>query len=241
MDRGAGRIVLGEHHSSHRTLHGHDGTHYQCRSPKLLKHINKLLAETVEDPINPPEMRNSPRDGLHPSPSEPIFMTFEPGDIEVTVAASIESDMAEEEIVDNKTVRVDGEEQPSGTPGDHKICRGCTTVAHTLDSCPTLTNCQQYRMGQTEPTSAGVDQLSVSFENLAKSSPASPTGLTTPSTSQAPPTGSLNTDNTRTNPLSPAPAVQHKCKENAATPTQGVPSSSKQQPTSDRTKTSVAD
>ena len=90
--------------------------------PDEVDHIDKLFAETMEDSIDPPETRYDPRYGLYPSTTEPILMALGPGDIEVAVAASIGSEVPAEEIVDNKTVRVDGEEQPSETPGDHKIC-----------------------------------------------------------------------------------------------------------------------
>ena len=100
--------------------------------PDEVDHIDKLFAETMEDSIDPPETRYDPRYGLYPSTTEPILMALGPRDIEVAVAASIGSEVPAEEIVDNKTVRVDGEEQPSKTPGDHKICQGCTTTGHTL-------------------------------------------------------------------------------------------------------------
>ena len=92
--------------------------------PDEIDQIDKLLAEPMKDPIDPRMTGHDPRDGLYPSTSEPILMTLGPGDIEVTVVASIEPEVPAEEIVDNKTIRVDREEPPPETPGDHKICQG---------------------------------------------------------------------------------------------------------------------
>ena len=135
--------------------------------PDEIDQIDRLLEEPMEDPINPPTTGHGPRDELYPSTSEPILMTFGPGDIEVTVAASIGPEVPAEEIVDNKTIRINREEPPPEIPGVGQICQGCTTAGHTMDLCPKLTNCQQYKLKGW--ISAGVDRLSASFENLAKS------------------------------------------------------------------------
>ena len=124
---------------------------------------------------------------LQSSLSEPTLPNLGPGDIEVTVVTSMEYDTTAEEIVNNKTVRVDKEGQLSKTPDNHKICRGCSAVGHILESCPKdhglkFTDCQMYQIGQanasarkTKPTGTGIGQLSVCFQNLANSPPASST------------------------------------------------------------------
>ena len=82
---------------------------------------NKLLyTEAMEEPIESPKIENNPRDGLNPSLSELNLLELGPGDIEITVEAPMEPNTAIEEIIANKTVRVDGTGQPSGTPDDHK-------------------------------------------------------------------------------------------------------------------------
>ena len=134
--------------------------------------LNKLFADAMEDPvIESPKTEGNPRDGLHSSLSKQTLPKLGPGDIEVTVVASTESDTAAKEIVDNKTIRIDGEGQSSGIPDDHKICRGCTAVGHILESCPKdhglkFTHCQMHLMGQTnvsgnkmKPAGTGIDQF----------------------------------------------------------------------------------
>ena len=84
---------------------------------------------------------------------EPTLPELGPSDIEIIIEAPKEPATATEEIV-NKTVRVDGGEQPSGTPNDHKVCCGCPAIGHILESCPEghglkLTDCQMHHMEQT--------------------------------------------------------------------------------------------
>ena len=86
--------------------------------------------------------------------------------------------------------------------------------------------------------SAGVDRLSASFENLAKSPPPLPTGLSSSPTPQTPASGDLN-DN-KAKPLTPAPAVQQKCEETTPVSPRGtLPPSTEQ--TSSKTRISAAD
>ena len=81
--------------------------------------------------------------------------------VEVTVATSMEHDSNTKEIVDNKTVRIDEEVQPTGTLDDLFMCRGCKATGHVLESCPvdhgrTYTDCQLF---QWEQTKAQVSQM----------------------------------------------------------------------------------
>ena len=109
----------------------------------------------VDDPPATLSTKDNPRDGLPPA-SEPILPELGPGGTEVTVASSMEHDSNTEEIVDNKTVRIDKEVQPTGTLDDLITCRGCKAAGHVLESCPvdhglTYTDCQ---MSQWEQTNA---------------------------------------------------------------------------------------
>ena len=149
-----------------------------------------------------------------------------------------------EEIVDNKTIRVDREGHPSGTPNDHRVCRGCAAIGHVLGSCPEdhglkLTDCQMHFMGQTnasankmKPAGAGIDQLSDCFQNLMpKSPPASPTKLVPLPTPHKEIPISTTTDtfpgdiaNTGENPPSPTTEIQpEKCEVNTTDLTQEEP------------------
>ena len=114
------------------------------------------------------------------------------------------SDTTTEEIVNNKTVRVNGEGQSPETTDGPITYHGCNAVGHVLESCPkdhglTLTDFQMYQMKQTNasakkknPTSTGIDQLSSRFQKLAKEKnpPAFPT----------PPTPKVANDNDNTIP-----------------------------------------
>ena len=97
------------------------------------------------------------------------------------MVTSMESNTVAEEIVENKTIRIDGEGQWSEISNDHKNMSWMhCTVGHVLESCPEdhglkFTNCQMYRMGQTnasanktKPTGTGIDQLSVCFKKFGK-------------------------------------------------------------------------
>ena len=131
--------------------------------------INLLYAEAMEHLIESATTENNLRDGLNPSPFEPILPELWPGDIEIIVEAPTEPNTAPEEIVDSKTMRVDGAGQPSGTPYDHEICRGCAAIGHVLESCPEdhglkLTDYQMHFIGQTnasankaKPAGTGID------------------------------------------------------------------------------------
>ena len=147
--------------------------------------IDTLYADAMEDLIvESPKTEHNHRDGLNPSMPEPTLPELGPSDIEIIIEAPKEPATATEEIV-NKTVRVDGGEQPSGTPNDHKVCCGCAAIGHILESCPEdhglkLTDCQMHHMEQTnasankmKPAGTGISQSSVCFKNLAKSPTAS--------------------------------------------------------------------
>ena len=129
---------------------------------------------------------------MNPSMPKPTLPELGPGDIEIIIEAPKEPDTLTKVIV-NKTIRV--EEQPSGTPTNHKVCCRCAAIGHVLESCLEdhglkLTNCQMHHMGQTnssankmKPVGAGIDQLSDCFQNLTpKSPPASSTNLVPPPT-----------------------------------------------------------
>ena len=150
--------------------------------------VEQLYHEAMDEPLKALSTEDNSRDGLQPSDSEPVLSTLGPVDIEVTVMTSMEHDTIAEEIVDNKTVQVDGEVQSTETLGNPITCHGCKAVGHVLESCPvnhglTYTDCQMYQMKQTnasakkKPTSPGIDQLSSRFQTLAKETnpPASPT------------------------------------------------------------------
>ena len=185
----------------------------------------------MKDPIEPPKTENNPRDGLNPSPTKPTFKPeLRPGDIEIIVEAPKEPNTAIEEIVDNKTIRVDRVGEPPGPPNDHKVCCGCAAIGHVLESCPEdhglkLTDCQMHFMGQTnasvnkmKPAGKGIDQLSDCFQNLTpKSPPASPTKLVTLPIPQGLPADDAdpnNIANTRESPPRPTTAIQpEECDE----------------------------
>ena len=133
--------------------------------------MEQLYHEAMDEPIETLNTEDNPRDGLQPSASEPTLPNLGPGGIKVTVATSMEHDSNTEEIVDNKTVRVDKEVQSTETPDDLITCHGCKAVGHLLESCPvnhglTYTDCQMFQMKQTnasarkKPTSPGIEQLS---------------------------------------------------------------------------------
>ena len=149
---------------------------------------------------------------------------------------SMESDTAAEGIVDNKTVRIDKEGQSSETSDNHKVCHGCNAVGHVLESCPenhglNFTNCQLYQIGQTnastnktKPTGTGIEQLSVCFQNLAKSPPAS----STPPILWGPPMEDAGNNDTTI--LSPNTATQQKCVEMTTELVREEPPPTTQQP-----------
>ena len=85
----------------------------------------QLYHEAMGDPPATLSIQDNPRDGLQPPASEPTLPTLGPGSTEVTVATPMEHDSHTDEIVDNKTVRVDKEVQPIETPDDLITCRGC--------------------------------------------------------------------------------------------------------------------
>ena len=85
----------------------------------------QLYHEAMGDPPATLSIQDNPRDGLQPPASEPTLPTLGPGSTEVTVATPMEHDSHTDEIVDNKTVRVDKEVQPIETPDNLITCRGC--------------------------------------------------------------------------------------------------------------------
>ena len=113
--------------------------------PDEREQLNRLLEEPMEHPIDPPTTSHDPRDGLCTLASKPTLPLLGPGDVEVTVETSVGPEVPAEEMVENKTVRVDNVELPPEIPGAQIVCRGCTTVGHNTDSCP-LTSCQQFKL-----------------------------------------------------------------------------------------------
>ena len=69
--------------------------------------MEQLYHEAMDEPLEILNKVDNPRDGLQPLASEPTLPNLGPGDVEVTVATSMEHDSNTEEIIDNKTVRVD--------------------------------------------------------------------------------------------------------------------------------------
>ena len=203
--------------------------------PDEREQLNRLLEEPMEYPTGPPTTNYDPRDGPCLSASEPILPPFGPGDVEVTLETSIGPEVPAKEIVDNKTVRVDGVELPPKTPGVQIICQGCTTVGHTTDSCP-LTSCQQYKLKGW--MKEGTDRLSASFKDLAKNPPVLPAEPAPPSTLQTPASDNLDDE---TGPLTPAPAVQRTGEKTAPTLSQETSPLSTEQQTSNNAGTLAAD
>ena len=109
------------------------------------EHIDRLLEEPMEQLVDTPAPNHDPRDGSYALAPGPILPLLGPGDVEVTVETSVGPETPAEEIVDNKTVRVDDEDLPPETPGTQIICQGCKRVGHVADSCP-LTGCQQWKL-----------------------------------------------------------------------------------------------
>ena len=143
----------------------------------------RLLEEPMEQIIDLPTEIHDPRDGSCTLAPGLILPLLGPGDVEVTVETSVGPEVPAEEIVENKTIRVDGVELPPLIPSAQVICRGCKRVGHIADLCP-LTNCQQYKLdGWTEK---GNDRLSASSDESAKNLPAPP-AESTPSLVPQPP------------------------------------------------------
>ena len=92
----------------------------------------QLYQEAMDEPPETLSTENNPRDGLQPPASKPTLPELEPGGTEVTVETSMEHDSNTEEIVDNKTVRIDKEVQPTDTLDDLFTCRGCKATGHVL-------------------------------------------------------------------------------------------------------------
>ena len=121
--------------------------------------MEQLYHEAMDEPPATLNTEDNPRDGLQPLESKPTLPSLGPGGMEVMVTTSMEHNS--EEIVDNKTVRVDKEVQPTDTLDDLITCRGCEVVDHVLESCPvdqglTYTDCQLF---QWEQTKAQVSQM----------------------------------------------------------------------------------
>ena len=74
--------------------------------------LERLLEEPMEQLIDPPMTNHDPRDGscaLAPGLTLPLLG---PDDIEVTVETSVGPGIPKEEIVENKTVRIESVELP---------------------------------------------------------------------------------------------------------------------------------
>ena len=133
--------------------------------------IDRLLEEPMEQPIDPPTSNHDPRDGSFASAPGPTLPLLGPGDVEVTVETSVGPEVPSEEVVENKTVRVDNVELPPEVPGPQVVCQGCKRVGHIASSCP-LTNCQQWKLEKW--TEQGNDRLSTSSDESAQSLPTPP-------------------------------------------------------------------
>ena len=81
----------------------------------------QLYHEAMDEPPETLSTEDNPRDGLQPSASESILPELGPGGTEVTVATSMEHDSNTEEIVDNKTVRIDEEVQKPWTTSSRVV------------------------------------------------------------------------------------------------------------------------
>ena len=95
---------------------------------------------------------------------------------------SIGPEVPAEEVVENKTVRVDNVELPPETPGAQVVCQGCKRVGHIASLCP-LTNCQQWKLQKW--TEQGNDPLSTSSDEPAQSLPTPPAESTPTPASRA--------------------------------------------------------
>ena len=102
-------------------------------SPVQIIMTHPLYEEAMEEPIlESLKTEDNPRDGLQSSLFDPTLPNLGPGDIEVAVVRSIESDATAEEIVDNKTSQKRGA-IVKNSQRNHKICRGCSAVGHVLE------------------------------------------------------------------------------------------------------------
>ena len=192
--------------------------------------IDMFCAETVDDPHKSPTTEVSLKNGTDPTQPEPVKPELGSGNIEMVVEPLKEPDTTpEEDIVSNKTVQIDS--QGAGmnqSTEDHKTCLGCNEMGLVLESCTQdhglkLTDCQMYHMGQMNASAnkarlegAGVDQLSICFQNLTpKSTPTSPS-KSQPPAPQEPPIPGTNLDNVAdTGGSSPEPVIVNSPEENS--------------------------
>ena len=203
-----------------------------------LDEYEKLLEEPMEQIFDPPTTDHDPRDGSCGPTSEPALPPLGPGDTEIAVNTSVGLETPVEEIVENKTVRIEDPTLSPGTPSlrmmcSIDICRGCKRAGHTADSCP-LTSFQQYRL--EESTEKANNNLVASHGKPAEN-PTKPTP--TPQipasddqrdgTTHPPPMANQAVEKTATTPAQPTehPATNPGRKTDSAgkTPT-GRPSSS---------------
>ena len=192
----------------------------------------------MEQIFDPPTTDHDPRDGSCGSTSEPTLPPLGPSDTEVTVNTSVGLETPAEEIVENKTVRIEDATLSPGTPGLQimcriDICRGCKRAGHTADSCP-LTSFQQYRL--EEWTEKGSNNLPAPHdkpaENLTTPTPISqvPTsGDPSDGAAHPPPMADQAVEKTATTPIQPAehPAANpgRKTDDMEKTPADRLPSS----------------
>ena len=125
----------------------------------------------MELPADTPVPNRDPRDGSYALAPGPALPPLGLDDVEVTVETSIGPDTPAEEIVDNKTVRVDGEDLSPETPGTQIICQGCKRVGHIAEQCR-LTSCQQWKLEKW--TQQGNDRMSTSSDESAQGVPKLP-------------------------------------------------------------------
>ena len=149
---------------------------------------------------------------------------------------SIGPEVPAEEIVDNKTVKVDNEELPPEIPGAQIVCQGCTTVGHNANSCP-LTSCQQFKLKRW--MEKGTDRLSTSSDDSARDLLAPPAGSVPSPVLQTPISGNLDD---KTGPSTPTPTAEQTGEKTAPIPPQKAPPPpTKQQQTSNDVGMSSAD
>ena len=176
----------------------------------------------MEHPIHQPTTNHDPRVGSCTLTSEPNLPPLGPGGVEVTVETFVGPEVPADEIVENKTVRVDAAESPPEIPGAPIACQWCTTVGHDTDSCP-LTNFQQFKLkGVIESwMKKGTDRLSTtSSDDSAEDSPTPSVGSAPSPVPRAPVPSGLGSG---ADPSTPIPTTEQAGEKTATTPPQTTP------------------
>ena len=185
--------------------------------PDERQEIDRLLEEPMEHPSNPLATGGDSRDWSYMLTFEPTLPLLGPVDVEVTVETSVGPEVPIEEIVDNKTIRIDDGEPLPEILGTQIICQGCTRVGHEASSCP-LTNFQQHKLKRW--IEKGNDRLLTSSDDSVTDpllSPKKPVPLSTPRVLTSDDSGA------RTSPVAPAPTAERISESTATTPPQEAP------------------